>query len=91
MTVSGRSFGPNFGFPYTLFTFSPPSAQNREVSLLRETFSPKLPSRMTPELWFLCSARCLMLIDIYMKFREDGLKGFQVIERTRFCDRVKGK
>ena len=27
-----------------------------------------------------------MLIDIYMKFREDSLIGFQVIERTRFCD-----
>ena len=26
------------------------------------------------------------LIDIYMKFREDSLNGFQVIERTRFCD-----
>ena len=31
-----------------------------------------------------------MLIDIYMKFREDSLNGFQVIERTRFCDRAKG-
>ena len=31
-----------------------------------------------------------MLIDIYMKFREDSLNGFQVIERTRFCDRVEG-
>ena len=40
------------------------------------------------ELWFLCSARRLMLIDIYMKFCEDSLKGFQVTERTRFCDRV---
>ena len=30
-----------------------------------------------------------MLIDIYMKF-EDSLNGFQVIERTRFCDRVQG-
>ena len=39
------------------------------------------------ELWFLRSARRLMLIDIYMKFREDILNGFQVIERTRFCDR----
>ena len=29
-----------------------------------------------------------MLIDIYMKFCEDSLKGFQVIEQTRFCDRV---
>ena len=43
------------------------------------------------ELWFLRSARRLMLIDIYMKFREDSLNGFQVIERTQFCDRVQGK
>ena len=28
----------------------------------------------------------LLLIDIHMKFREDILKGFHVIERTRFCD-----
>ena len=34
------------------------------------------------ELQFLLSAYCLMLIDIYMKFREDSLNGFQVIERT---------
>ena len=27
-----------------------------------------------------------MLIDIYMKFREDCLKSFQVIEWTAFCD-----
>ena len=27
-----------------------------------------------------------MLIDIYMKFREDILNRFQVTERTRFCD-----
>ena len=39
------------------------------------------------ELWFLCSACCLILTDIYMKFREDSLNGFQVIERTLFCDR----
>ena len=37
-----------------------------------------------PELPFLHSARRLMLIDIYMKFREYSLSGFQVIERTRF-------
>ena len=37
-----------------------------------------------PELPFLHSARRLMLIDICMKFREDSLRGFQVIERTRF-------
>ena len=40
---------------------------------------------------FLHSACRLMLIDIYMKFREDSLNGFQVIERTQFCDRVHGK
>ena len=31
-----------------------------------------------------------MLIDIYMKFREDSMKGFQVIERTRFVTESKG-
>ena len=34
-------------------------------------------------LLFLRSARRLLLIDIYMKFREDSLNGFQVIVRTR--------
>ena len=38
------------------------------------------------ELWFLRSARRLMLIDIYMKFLENILDRFQVIGRTRFCD-----
>ena len=38
------------------------------------------------ELWFLCSALHLILIDIYMKFLEDILNRFQVTERTRFCD-----
>ena len=28
-----------------------------------------------------------MLIDICMKFLKDSLNGFQVIERTQFCDR----
>ena len=32
--------------------------------------------------FFLCSACCLMFVDIHMKFREDSLKGFQVIEWT---------
>ena len=31
-----------------------------------------------------------MLIDIYMKFCEDSLNGFQVIEQTQFCDRIQG-
>ena len=37
------------------------------------------------ELWFLHSARRRILIDIYMKFHEDTLNSFQVIEQTRFC------
>ena len=32
-----------------------------------------------------------MLIDIHMKFHEDILNSFQVIERTRFCDGQKSK
>ena len=36
------------------------------------------------ELPFLHSARRLMLIDIFMKFREDSFRGFQVTERTQF-------
>ena len=35
------------------------------------------------ELWFFYSVCHLMLIDIYMKFCEDSLNGFQVIEQTR--------
>ena len=36
------------------------------------------------ELPFLHSARHLMLIDTCLKFCEKSLRGFQVIERTRF-------
>ena len=36
------------------------------------------------ELPFLHSARHLMLIDIFIKFCEYSLSGFQVIERTRY-------
>ena len=32
-----------------------------------------------------------MLIDIYIKFREDILNSFQVIELTGFCDRQTSK
>ena len=38
------------------------------------------------ELWFLHSARRLMLIDIYMKVLEDILNRLQVTEQTWFCD-----
>ena len=43
------------------------------------------------ELPFLHSARHLMLIDICIKFGEYSLSGFQVIERTRFCDAQSSK
>ena len=46
---------------------------------------------MNAWVWFLHSARCLMLIDIYLKLREDSLNGFQVIEQTRFCERQSSK
>ena len=36
------------------------------------------------ELWFLCSAHRLMLVNICMKFHEDTLNGFKVTERTWF-------
>ena len=42
------------------------------------------------ELCFLCSAHHLMLIDIYMKFREDSLNSFQIIEETDFVTESKG-
>ena len=35
------------------------------------------------ELWFLCSARRVMMHYFSTKFHENILKGFQVIERTR--------
>ena len=49
----------------------------------------KVQREITPkvskaELPFLHSARHLMLIDIFIKFREYSLSGFQVIEGTRF-------
>ena len=45
------------------------------------------------ELWLLRSACRLMLIDIYTKFREDSLNGFQVIEWTQvlWTDRCLGE
>ena len=39
------------------------------------------------DLWFLWSARCLMMLYISMKFQKNILNGFQIIKQTRFCDR----
>ena len=61
--------------------------QIRHVSLILKKMSEGTFSRVVAqmqELPFLRSARCLMLIDICMKFREDSFRGFQVTERTRF-------
>ena len=43
------------------------------------------------ELWFFCFAGHLMQNDFYMKFHEDSLKRFQILEWARFCDRIQGK
>ena len=45
------------------------------------------PKIHNPELRFLRSARCLMLLYICAKFHENISNGFWVTERTRFCDR----
>ena len=45
------------------------------------------PKIRNPELRFLRSARCLMLLYICVKFHENISNGFWVTERTRFCDR----
>ena len=42
---------------YILYIFTSPSAQDRKVSQLRETYSPKSPSRMTPA----CLSQCFGL------------------------------
>ena len=43
------------------------------------------------KLWFSHFACRLMLINIYIKFHEDILNSFQVIDLTRFCDGQKSK
>ena len=43
------------------------------------------------ELWFLHFAYRLVLNDIHIKFHEDILNSFQVIQWTQFCDGQKSK
>ena len=38
-----------------------------------------------PELRFMCSACCLMVFNICVKFHENMSSGFKVMERTRNC------
>ena len=40
------------------------------------------PKVCNPELPFLCSARCLMVLNICVMFHENILNGFEVTERT---------
>ena len=35
-----------------------------------------------PELRFMCSARCLMVLNVCVKFHENMLSDFKVMERT---------
>ena len=37
-------------------------------------------------LWFLCMTRRIIVLYECMKFHRNILNGYQVIERTRFCD-----
>ena len=46
------------------------------------------PKVCNPELWFLCSARCLIVLNICVKFHENILNGFEVTERTRVCGKI---
>ena len=41
------------------------------------------PKVEKPELRFMCSARCLMVFNVCVKFHKNMLSGFKVMERTR--------
>ena len=47
----------------------------------------KTKKRHIQELWLLCSAHRLMMLNTRMKIYEHILNGFKVIERTWFCHR----
>ena len=39
------------------------------------------------ELWFICSAHCLMVLYIWVKFHENITNGIRVMERTQVHER----
>ena len=45
------------------------------------------PKECNPELRFLRSARCLIVLNICVKFHKNILNGFEVTEWTRVCGR----
>ena len=47
---------------------------------IQRAITPKVGN---PELRFLCSARCLFVINVCVKFHENMSSGFKVMERTR--------
>ena len=49
------------------------------------TITPKVGK---PQLWFLCSAHCVMVVNISVKFRENISHGFQATRRKRFYDQI---
>ena len=38
-----------------------------------------------PELWLMCSAHCLMVFNICVKFHKNMSSGFKLMERTENC------
>ena len=42
----------------------------------------KTPKVGKPELWFMCSARCLMVFNVSAKFHENMSSGFKLMKRT---------
>ena len=73
--ISGRSFGPNFAFSYTLYTFfTSPSAQDRENSTsLESLFLTNCPLRWPLSLksFFLCKKskpqQCVIYVYFFIK------------------------
>ena len=51
---------------------------------VQRTITPKV---CNPELWFLCFALCLLVLNICVKVRENISNGFDVTEWTRVCGR----
>ena len=35
-----------------------------------------------PELWFMCSAHCLMVFNVCVKFHENMSRGFKLLKQT---------
>ena len=70
---------------YILYIFTSPSAQDKEVSQLRETFSPKSPSRMTPDPWLLTTD--YVLTEKYEKCQQFLVEKKNVLCRVMNCSK----